>query len=173
LLRQFVPSPRCPQQERSDDKMTALRNNEIPHLFYLPERENLPESYAALLVLTPIHRTFFSTERIPTHLVARLSATGMMALQHGMSEHFGVQFGFDHEDVCTQAGRYRCSNCFHVGNGVNTKAMVANQPFGTCDGCGADAAWSRCPFKMSAKARAKIAAAQRARWAKVKAKQKS
>jgi hypothetical protein len=134
-----------PQQERGDDKLRDLRDNMIPHLFYLPEKENLPESYADLLVLTPIHRTFFSTAQIATHRLAKLSSVGMMALQQAMSDHFGIQFGFDHEDTCTQAGRYRCSNCFHVGNGVALKEMNANQPFGTCDGCGEEAAWVKMP----------------------------
>lgn len=134
-----------PQQERNDERMAALRNNEISHFFYLPEKENLSESYADLLVLTPIHRTFFPAEQITTHRVAKLSSEGTMALQHAMSELFGMQFGFDHEDVCTQAGRYRCSTCFHVGNGVNLKIMVADQPFGVCDGCGEEAAWVKMP----------------------------
>jgi hypothetical protein len=134
-----------PQQERGEEKMRDLRENNIPHLFYLPEKESLPESYADLLVLTPVHRTFFPTERIPTHRVAKLSNVGTMALQHDMSEHFGTQFGFDHEDECTQAGRYACSNCFHSGMGANAKNMAANQPFGPCDRCGEDAAWVKLP----------------------------
>jgi hypothetical protein len=133
-----------PQQERGD-KLNSLRENEIPHLFYLPEKDALPESYADLLVLTPIHRTFFPADQIATHRVAKLSSVGTMALQHAMSEHFGVQFGFDHEDVCTQAGRYRCSNCFHVGAGVAAKEMMTDRPFGKCDGCGEEAAWVKMP----------------------------
>jgi hypothetical protein len=134
-----------PQQERGDDKLRDLRDNKIPHFFYLPEKENLPESYADLLVLTPIHRTFFPAEQIVTHRVVKLSSVGAMALQQAMSEHFGIQFGFDYEDVCTQAGRYRCSNCFHVGNGVALKNMNANEPFGECEGCGEEAAWVKMP----------------------------
>jgi hypothetical protein len=135
-----------PQQERGDNKLRDLRDNNIPHFFYLPEKENLPESFADLLALTPIHRSFFPQDKIATHRVAKLSAEGTMSLQHAMSEHFGVKFGFDYEDMCTQAGRYRCSTCFHVGNGVILKNMPANQPFGTCDGCGEEAAWVKMPI---------------------------
>ena len=134
-----------PQQERGENKMVDLRNNKIPQSFFLPETNNLQESYADLLALTPIHRTFFPTDKIATHRVAKLSSEGTMALQQTMSEHFGTQFGFDHEDKCTQAGRYRCSTCFHVGNSVSLKNMLANRPFGTCEGCGEEAAWVKMP----------------------------
>jgi hypothetical protein len=134
-----------PQQERGEDKLRTLRENEIPHYFYLPEKENLPESYVDLLMLTPIHRTFFPAEKIATHRVAKLSGVGTTALQQAMSEHFGIQFGFDCRDVCTQAGTYRCSTCFYVGNGVTLKNKVTGQPFGTCDGCGDEAAWVKIP----------------------------
>jgi hypothetical protein len=113
--------------------------------FSILVRLRFSQSYADLLILTPIHRTFFPAEQIATHRLAKLSSEGTMALQHAISEHFGVQFGFDHEDLCTQAGRYRCSKCFHVGNGVNLKNMNANQPFGACEVCGEEAAWVKMP----------------------------
>ena len=130
-----------PEQERKEGKLAALQNNEIPHFFYLPAKDDLPESYADLLVLTPIHRTFFPIEGIGTSVAVRLSSVGMMALQHALSENFGEQFGFDHADICRQAGQYSCSNCFHSGNAVQPKTKVANEPFGACETCGGDAAW--------------------------------
>jgi hypothetical protein len=135
-----------PLQERGEDKLRDLRENKIPHLFYLPEKQNLLESYADLLMLTPIHRTFFPPENIATHRLAKLSGVGTAALQQAMSEHFGIRFGFDHEDMCPQGGTYRCSTCFHVGNGVTLKTKVAGQPFGPCDGCGEEAAWVKMPM---------------------------
>jgi hypothetical protein len=134
-----------PEAERSEGKLRELRENKIPHLFYLPAKEGLDESYADLLVLTPIHRSFFPAERIPTRRMAKLSSAGTMALQQAMSEHFGIQFGFDHEDMCTQDGTYRCSTCFHVGNGVMLVRKVAGRPFGECEGCGDEAAWVKMP----------------------------
>lgn len=134
-----------PEQERKEGKLAALQSNEIPHYFYLPAKDDFPESYADLLVPTPVHRTFFPTEGIGTSVTVRLSSVGMMALQHAMSENFGTQFGFDQKDVCRQSGLYSCSNCFHSGNTVRPKKMDADQPFGNCDMCGEDAAWIKLP----------------------------
>src|ERR1700745_1779821 len=89
-----------------EGKLADLRNSKIPNCFYLPAKDGLPESYASLLTQCPVHQTFFRTDRIAAKLVARLSSIGMMALQHTMSENFGVQFAFDHEYLCTQPGRY-------------------------------------------------------------------
>jgi hypothetical protein len=139
------PVDTLPEQERLSAKLDALRINEIPHFFYLPETSGFPESYADLLVLTPIHRTFFADELIASQLVVRLSEVGQMALQHAMSDHFGTKFGFDQHDMCTQGGRYSCSNCFHSGNEVKVRTMAENRPFGTCEGCGEEAAWIKLP----------------------------
>jgi hypothetical protein len=62
-----------PQQEQHENKLLDLRQNKIPHSFYLPETTKLPESYADLLALTPIHRTFFPNDKIQTHRVVKLS----------------------------------------------------------------------------------------------------
>jgi hypothetical protein len=134
-----------PEAERRDDKLRDLRENDIPHLFYLPAKDGLAESYADLLLLTPVHRSFFPTEAIGQVLVARLSSAGMMALQHTMSAHFGTKFGFDHEDVCTQTGRYSCSNCFHSGMATQTRTVQAQQPFSLCPACAEDAMWVKLP----------------------------
>jgi hypothetical protein len=111
----------------------------------LPAKDGLAESYADLLLLTPVHRSFFPTEAIGQVLVARLSSAGMMALQHTMSAHFGTKFGFDHEDVCTQTGRYSCSNCFHSGMATQTRTVQAQQPFSLCPACAEDAMWVKLP----------------------------
>lgn len=134
-----------PQQERKDDKLKDLRENKIPHFFYLPETERLPESFADLLVLTPIHRSFFPSGQIESHRLVKLSSAATAGLQQALSGHFGIQFGFDYEDMCTQDGTYRCSTCFHIGNGVNLKRKAAGQPFGECEGCGDEAAWVKMP----------------------------
>jgi hypothetical protein len=134
-----------PDAERRDDKLHDLRENDIPHLFYLPAKDGLAESFADLHLLTPIHRSFFPDENIAQCLIARLSSAGMMALQNRMSEHLGTKFGFDHEDVCTQTGRYSCSNCFHSGMATQTRAVQAQQPYGTCPACGEDAKWIKLP----------------------------
>lgn len=146
LVAPVIAVATLPQQERGEDRLRDLRENNIPHFFYLPETERLPESFADLLVLTPIHRTFFPTEHIATHRLAKLSSAATAALQQALSGHFGEKFGFDHEDVCPQDGRYRCSNCFHVGNGVVLKNKAAGQPFGTCEGCGEEASWVKMPI---------------------------
>jgi hypothetical protein len=132
-----------PEEQRKEEKLNDLRKNEIPHFFYLPAKDGLAESYADLLMLTPIHRSFFPDDKIEGNLVARLSESAMAMLQHCMSNHFGTQFGFDHEDVCPEGkgGRYSCSNCFHAGRNVQAKDCPAQQPFGHCPGCGEDAAW--------------------------------
>lgn len=134
-----------PEPERREDKLSALRENGIQHVFYLPPKNGLAESFADLLLLTPIHRSFFPAENIRQGLVARLSSTGMMALQHAMSAHFGLKFGFDHADVCTQTGRYSCSNCFHSGMPAQTRTVQSQDRFGTCPACGVHATWVKLP----------------------------
>ncbi len=130
-----------PTQERSEGKLRALRENEIPQSFYLPEKEGLPESYADLLMLTPIHRSFFAPEKIGSHRLAKLSGAGTSALQLAMSDHFGMKFGFSEHDKCTQQGSYRCMSCFHLGNNTPLRAKRENQEFGTCEFCGDQASW--------------------------------
>lgn len=134
-----------PLEQQSEGKLQELRENAIPHFFYLPPKDGLPESYADLLRLEPVHRSFFTPEVLKTNLAARLSSAGMAALQIALSEHFGRQFGFDHEDVCPQDAEYSCSNCFHLGLPVEKRVFVAKAAFGTCKYCGESAAWIKLP----------------------------
>ena len=128
-------------EQRSGEKLKDLRLNNIPQSFYLPSLGGLRESYADLLRLIPVHKSFFPCENIGGKLLARLSSVGMASLQSTISRHFGQNFGFDHKDACPQDGRYSCSNCFHAGMKTQTKTFVAGQPFGECSACGEDAIW--------------------------------
>jgi len=131
-----------PPEQRSDEKLADLRLNNIPQAFYLPEKDGLRESYADLLRLVPVHRSFFPVEEnLGGMLLARLSSTAMDALQRAFSNHFGKQFGFDHENICPQRGQYSCSNCFHSGMKLQTRMFEAGKPFGICPACGEEAAW--------------------------------
>jgi hypothetical protein len=134
-----------PPEQRSTGKLQELRQNGIPHFFYLPSKEGLPESYSDLLRMEPVHRSFFNIEILKTNLAARLSATATDALQMALSDHFGKQFGFDHKDTCPQDGDYSCSNCFHLGMPVERKRFDAQSLFGLCERCGEDAAWVKLP----------------------------
>lgn len=144
LLAPVVAVDGLAVEQRGDEKLRELRSNQIPQAFYLPAKNGLRESYADLLKLVPIHRTFFPSENIGV-LLARLSSVGMDALQQALSAHFGTKFGFDHEDVCPQRGQYSCSNCFHSGMKLQTKIVEAGRPFGVCPACDDDAAWVKLP----------------------------
>lgn len=133
------------EEQRTEEILADLRQNYIPQTFYLPAVNGMRESFADLLRLTPIHRTFFPIESVKGMVLARLSSVGMDALQGAFSKHFGTQFGFDHKDICRQRGRYACSNCFHAGIAQQRKTFDAERPFGLCDGCGEDAAWVKLP----------------------------
>ncbi len=145
LVAPVIAVDDLPDEQRGDDKLADLRLNKIPQAFYLPAKEGLRESYADLLRLLPIHRTFFPVASMVGILLARLSSTGMDALQNALSCHFGNQFGFDHKDICPQNGQYSCSNCFHSGMKLQTKMFNAGRPFGECPACGEDAAWVKLP----------------------------
>ena len=145
LVAPVVAVDELPDAQRGEEKLRDLRQNDIPQAFYLPAKDGLRESYADLLRLVPIHRTFFPAENLGGLLLARLSSAGMAALQHTLSDHFGTKFGFDHEDDCPQTGQYSCSNCFHSGMKTQTKRFEAGKPFGPCPGCEDDAAWVKLP----------------------------
>lgn len=146
LVAPVVAVDELQPEQRTDQKLNDLRLNNIPHAFYLPAIQGLRESYADVLRLVPIHRSFFPCDSIAGVLLARLSSQGGTALQCSMSNHFGKQFGFDHEDICQQAGQYSCSNCFHAGMKTQTHRFLENQPFGPCPGCGGDASWVKLPI---------------------------
>jgi hypothetical protein len=134
-----------PPAQKSPEKLNDLRKGNIPHLFYLPAINQLPECYADLLKITTVHRSFFDIEAMSHDLAARLSSVGTMALQHVLSAHFGKQFGFDCEDVCPQDGAYACSNCFHSGLHVEHHQFNAGRPFGECPLCGDRTAFVKMP----------------------------
>lgn len=148
--KQFLAAPvtaieSLPPEQASAGKLDDLRNNYIPHLFYLPGTDRLKESYADFLRIVHLHRSFFPAATLDGVLKCRLSSAGMAALQHQLSEHFGRQFGFDNEDVCPQEGRYACSNCFHSAGLLVVDEFPAGSPFGDCKGCGDEAAWIKLP----------------------------
>lgn len=134
-----------PEAQRQADKLAELRKNGIPQSFYLPPWRGLKESYADLLRMMPIHRTFFPAATLQGTLKARLSSVGTASLQTSLSRHFGMQFGFDHEDISPQSGRYSCSNCFHAGMSPQTRQVNGGVALGLCPGCGEDAAWIKLP----------------------------
>jgi len=133
-------------EQREERKLKDLRLNNIPHAFYLPSIGGLRESYADVLRLVPIHRSFFPCASISGVLHARLSSQGTAALQSAMSDHFGMKFGYDHKDICPQGGRYSCSNCFHAGMKLQTRTFQEKRPFGACPGCEDDASWIKLPL---------------------------
>lgn len=145
LVAPVISVDSLPEAQKGPDKLADLREGNIPHFFYLPGRDNLREGYADLLKLTPVHRSFFDPLSISQKLAARLSSVGMMELQYTLSNHFGKQFGFDHEDVCPQDGLYSCSNCFHSGNSTSHVTFRAGSAFGPCPRCGESAAFVKMP----------------------------
>jgi hypothetical protein len=134
-----------PEDQRKTDKIEAMRRNEIPHCFYLPALGELRESFANLMLITPIHRDFIPNEGVAVNLVARLSSWGMSALQQHVSAHFGQKFGFDFKDICPQDGRYSCANCFFAGQPTKQIAFKSSAAFGKCEICGEDVAWIKLP----------------------------
>jgi hypothetical protein len=145
LVAPVIAVESLPPEQRGDEKLADLRENNIPHFFYLPAARGLAESYADLLLLTPIHRSFFPIDNMETRVAVRLSSRGIAAVQHAMSKHFGTQFGFDFEDICPQEGPYACSNCFHKGTPTQPRNFAADRAFGVCERCGEDAAWVKLP----------------------------
>jgi hypothetical protein len=134
-------------EQRTDEKLRDLRANEIFHWFYLPEQgPQLPESYADLSQMLPLHRSFFDEETLQTNFVARLSAEGTAALQTSLSNFYGIKFGFSLEDACPQTGRFACSNCFHSGQAVPySRNFTSGETFGECNLCGRSALWVKMP----------------------------
>src|SRR5262249_10223600 len=57
------------EAQRTNEKLRDLRANEIFHWFYLPEHANLPEGFADLSMMVPVHRSFFEVESLPTNLL--------------------------------------------------------------------------------------------------------
>jgi hypothetical protein len=134
-----------PEEQRKHDIVQSVRLGEVPHRFYLPAVGGMPDSYADLLRLTSIHRTFLPNNGVSQKVVARLSSEGTHSLQRRLSEHFGEKFGFDFEDRCEQDGYYRCSSCFYLGSTAPLLKFDAGSEFGVCGTCGDAASWVKMP----------------------------
>lgn len=147
LVAPVVDMRDLPIAQRTDEKLRGLRENEIFHWFYLPEKPpNLPESYADLSLMVPMHRSFFDEESLRAHLVARLSGEGTHAFQNMLSTYYGVQFGFSPSDACPQTARYACSACFHSGQATPySRNFNAGEVFGDCGHCREQGAWVKMP----------------------------
>jgi hypothetical protein len=135
------------EEQKSEEALRNLRENSIIHRFYLPKHEsNLPESFADLTQMLPLHQSFFDKETIENRLAARLSAVATSALQFALSDFYGTKFGFSHKDTCPQTGPYSCSNCFYSGQPRPLSRNVATgDRFGNCDQCGEQAIWVKIP----------------------------
>lgn len=132
--------------QRTEDKLRDLRNNDIFHWFYLPANGGIPESFADLSQIVPLHRSFFDDALLNSSLAARLSARGTAELQSSLSDFYGTKFGFASEDACPQSARYACAACFYSGQPTPT-AMDCEEGlrFGDCDYCGDGALWIKVP----------------------------
>lgn len=132
--------------QKTEGKLRDLRANEIMHWFYLPAKSGLPESFADLTQMVPLHRTFFEEETPDKKLIARLSSLGSATLQKSLSDFYGTKSGFVGKDTCPQSGRYACSACFHSGKATpRSGTFVVGKPFGDCDVCKELTIWVKLP----------------------------
>jgi hypothetical protein len=145
LIAPVVTLDSLADSQKSPEMLEELRDGNIPHFFHLPSAGALPESYADFQRITHLHRTFFRVEDLPARRLVRLSSRGMNVLQHRLADHFGLQFGFSHEDICPQDGSYSCSTCFHLGHEVIRVLSRRGLPFGPCRTCGEGATFIKLP----------------------------
>jgi hypothetical protein len=134
-----------PEQEKKAEVLVSLRAYGIPHKFYLPTRGDFPESFADLLKITYLHRSFLDDQAVRDVLLGRLSSAGQSRLQHFVAAHFGESFGFDQDNVVPQDGLYSCSSCFHRGLQVRKVAFKKGSTFGPCSQCGEAAEYIKLP----------------------------
>jgi hypothetical protein len=135
-----------PDAQKTEGKLRDLRTNEIMHWFYLPEKQGLPESFADLTKMVPIHRSFFDEETPARLVTARLSGLGTTAFQKCLSDFYGTKFGFVGKDICPQTGRYACSACFYSGQGSpRSTNFDEGKAFGDCDICKELTLWVKLP----------------------------
>jgi hypothetical protein len=129
--------------QRTAEKLQSIRDNDVFHWFYLPAKgADFAESFADLSQMVHLHRSFFDADTLRAKLVARLTATGTVALQSSLSDFYGTKFGFAPEDRCPQTARYACSACFHSGRPTpQSRNIEEGRSFGNCDVCGGDALW--------------------------------
>lgn len=134
------------ESERTPAKIESLQKNDIFDWFYLPEKDGLPESFADLSQMLPVHWTFFGEKPSSSELVARLSSYGTSCLQELLSDFYGTVFGFSHQDECPQTANYACSKCFYLGHSaIARKKVNVNEFFGECPNCGVSATWIKMP----------------------------
>lgn len=147
LVAPVVHIQDLPEPQRTEEKLRDLRADEIFHWFYLPEKApRLPESFADLSQMIPIHRTFFEKDSLQGHLAARLSGEGTHGLQAALSNFYGTQFGFAPPDTCPQTARYACSACFHSGKAEPySREVRKGETFGDCGMCRGQALWVKMP----------------------------
>ncbi len=146
LVSPVVAIDSLPDAQKTEEKLRDLRANSIFHWFYLPAKGNLPESYADLSVMAPLHRSFFDVAILQTSLLARLSGIGTAGLQSALSNFYGTKFGFAPPDTCPKAGRYACSTCFYAGQPAQpVREMTVGGFFGDCPVCGEDSMWVKLP----------------------------
>jgi len=132
--------------QKTEPKLRDLRANDIMHWFYLPAKAGLPESFADLTQMVPLHRSFFEEETPDKKVIARLSSLGTETLEKSLSDFYGTKFGFVGKDVCPQTGRYACSACFHSGQATpRSKTFDEGNPFGDCDLCKEVTIWVKLP----------------------------
>jgi hypothetical protein len=134
------------EAERTAEKIASLQKNEVFDWFYLPEKDGLPESFADLSQMLPVHWTFFGEKPASSELVARLSSYGSSSLQELLSDFYGTVFGFSHGDECPQTATYACSKCFYTGRSTVTQKKVnVLEFFGQCQNCGVSVTWVKMP----------------------------
>jgi hypothetical protein len=142
LVAPVIPIDSLLEAQRTEEKLRDLRNNDIFHWFYLPAKGVLPESFADLTQMVPLHRSFFDDGTLGRNIVARLSTLGAINFQSALSDFYGIKFGFISTDTCPQAATYACASCFFSGQRAFTaRRFESGVPFGDCAVCEADALW--------------------------------
>lgn len=148
LVAPLTAIAQLPTEEKTQEKLEAIKNLDVFDNFYLPEYGELVESVSDLSKSMPVHWTFFGEKPRTESFVARLSSYGRSRLQALISDSFGASFGFDAQsDLCPQDGEYACSSCFYLGitHEVKRKRFSAGEKFGPCPKCGEKATWIKMP----------------------------
>jgi hypothetical protein len=123
--------------ELGGGKRGSLRTNEIKYLFYLPEYDAFPESFADLSQTTPVHRSYLRGKRA----ILRLTSTAMTELQNQIAEFQAREFGFNPTDTAPQEADYACANCFFRDAVVQRRHFLAMERFIPCHTCGDNVLW--------------------------------
>lgn len=146
LVAPVISVEELPEPARTPEKLDCLRKNEVFDWFYLPSWKGLPESFADLSQMLPVHWSFFGDKPSADELIARLSSYGTSGLQNLLSDFYGTVFGFVYEDECPQTATYACSTCLYSGQmTITRRTIIASQKFGECQNCGTRAVWVKIP----------------------------